>query len=66
MNGSIYAYRRDAVFREHPRAVTERSLVYVMPHICFDLDEPADYDYLSFLLETGRISFAGAQGVEFL
>lgn len=66
MNGSIYAYRRDAVFREHPRAVTERSLVYVMPHICFDLDEPADYDYLSFLLESGRISFASEQGVEFL
>lgn len=55
MNASIYVYRRDALMREDPRAVTSRSLVYVMDHICFDLDEPADYDYLSYLIDTGRI-----------
>lgn len=56
MNASIYVYRREALEPDHPRAVTERSLVYVMDHICFDLDEPADFDYLSYLLETGRIN----------
>lgn len=55
INGSIYVYRREALMRENPRAVTARTLVYVMDHICFDLDEPADYDYLSFLLDTGRL-----------
>lgn len=55
MNASIYVYRRDALMREDPRAVTSRSLVYVMDHICFDLDEPADYDYLAYLIDTGRI-----------
>ncbi len=55
MNASIYVYRREALDREHPKAVTEKSLAYVMDHICFDLDEPADYDYLAYLLDTKRI-----------
>lgn len=56
MNGSIYVYRREALDRTNPRAVTDRSLVYVMPHICFDLDEPEDYDYLEYLVSRGKIS----------
>lgn len=56
MNASIYVYRREALDCENPRAVTDKSLVYVMDHICFDLDEPSDYDYLAYLLETGKIS----------
>ena len=55
MNASIYVYRREALVRDNPRAVTERSLIHVMDHICFDLDEPSDYDYLAYLLETGKI-----------
>lgn len=55
INGSIYVYRRDALDCDFPRAVTPRSLVYVMDHLCFDLDEPRDYDYLAFLLDTGRL-----------
>lgn len=56
MNASVYVYRRAALDCAAPRAVTDRSLIQVMNHICFDLDEPADYDYLSYLLETGKIT----------
>ena len=55
INGSIYVYRREALSCKDPRAVTKRSLIYVMNHLCFDLDEPSDYDYLAFLLDTGRL-----------
>ncbi len=55
MNASIYVYRREALDAEHPRAVTDRPLVYVMDHVCFDLDEPADYDYLEYLITSGKI-----------
>lgn len=55
MNASIYVYRRDVLLSDSPRAITDRSMIYEMDHICFDLDEPADYDYLSYLLDTGRI-----------
>lgn len=56
MNASIYVYRREALVCDNPRAVTERSLIHVMDHICFDLDEPSDYEYLAYLLETGKIA----------
>lgn len=56
MNASIYVYRRKALETEHPRAVTDRSIVFVMDHICFDLDEPSDYDYLTYLIDTKKIT----------
>ena len=55
INGSIYVYSRAALDCDNPRAVTPRTLVYVMDHLCFDLDEPSDYDYLEYLLTTGRL-----------
>ncbi len=55
MNGSIYVYRREALMAEPPRAVSPRSLIYVMDHICFDLDEPSDFDYLTWLVDTNRV-----------
>lgn len=54
INGSIYVYRRDALDCDFPRAVTPKTLIYEMNHLCFDLDEPQDYDYLTWLMETGR------------
>lgn len=55
INGSIYVYRRSLMERDAPRAVTDRTLVYVMDHLCFDLDEPQDYDYLAWLMDSGRL-----------
>lgn len=57
INGSIYVYSRESLDCANPRAVTSRTLVYVMDHLCFDLDEPDDYDYLAYLIETGRIDW---------
>lgn len=56
MNASIYVYRRQAIDCADPQAVTDRSLIYAMKHICFDLDEPSDYDYLEYLLTTGKVT----------
>ncbi len=57
MNGSFYIYRR-RFFEEGRRDPnTPLSLVYVMPHLCFDLDEPADFDYMSYLLEQDKLGF---------
>jgi len=30
---------------------------YIMPHLCFDLDERTDFDYMSFLLEQNKLDF---------
>ena len=55
MNASIYVYRREALDIEFPRAVTPKSKCYVMHHICFDLDEPLDFEYMEFLLTHGKL-----------
>lgn len=55
MNASIYAYRREALDREDPRAVTDRSRCVVMNHICFDLDEPWDFEFMDFLISSGKL-----------
>jgi hypothetical protein len=28
-----------------------------MPHQCFDLDEPEDFDYLAYLIENNKLDF---------
>ena len=56
INGSIYVYAREALMCDNPRAVTSRTLVYPMTHICFDLDEPEDYEYMSFLITQRKIT----------
>lgn len=56
INGSIYVYSRRSLDCDNPRAVTSRTLVYVMDHLCFDLDEPADYEYLDYLITSRKIN----------
>ena len=57
MNGSFYIYRRRFFEEGYRDPNTPLSLVYVMPHRCFDLDEPADFDYMSYLLEQDKLGF---------
>jgi CMP-N,N'-diacetyllegionaminic acid synthase len=57
MNASFYFYRRKFFDDGLRSAITDRSLIYVMPHICFDLDHPIDFDFLSFLLAHNKIDF---------
>ena len=55
MNASIYVYQRLFFDTDSSTPLTDKTKAYVMDHICFDLDEPHDYDYLSFLVSTKRI-----------
>jgi len=55
MNASIYVYKRPFFDTDSSSPITDKSKVYVMDHICFDLDEPHDFDYLSFLLSSKLI-----------
>ena len=55
INGSIYVYRPESLLCEDPKVVTDRTIVYVMDHVCFDLDEPDDYDRLVYMLDSGKI-----------
>ena len=57
MNGSFYIYRRSFFEQGLRDPNTPLSLVYVMPHRCFDLDEPEDFDFMAYLLEQGKLGF---------
>jgi CMP-N-acetylneuraminic acid synthetase len=57
MNASFYIYR-DTFFKDGlKKAITERSLIYEVPHTCFDLDHPIDFLTMSFLMENGLLDF---------
>ena len=57
MNASFYYYKRVFFDNNCERVITDRSLVYVVPHLCFDLDEPIDFEFMSFLLTQKRLDF---------
>lgn len=58
MNASFYFYRRAFFDRDRQSAISERSLVYEMPHRCFDLDTPEDFAFMEFLLSQNQLGFS--------
>jgi CMP-N,N'-diacetyllegionaminic acid synthase len=57
MNASFYIYKRAFFEQGCTSAITPKSLIYAMDHICFDLDEPLDLSYMNFLLENRLLDF---------
>jgi len=58
LNASFYWYRRSFFDTDLKSPITDKSLVYVMNHICFDLDHPTDFLFMEFLLENKKLDFA--------
>ncbi|WP_295127396.1 acylneuraminate cytidylyltransferase family protein [uncultured Chitinophaga sp.] len=58
LNASFYFYRRAFFDTGKKSPITERSLVYVMDHVCFDLDHPIDFDFLTYLLEHNKLEIS--------
>lgn len=57
MNASFYIYRKAFFDQNLKSAVTDRSLFFLMDHICFDIDEPLDFDMMEFLLSANKLDF---------
>ena len=57
LNASFYWYKRLFFDSEFKSPITDKSIVYVMPHICFDLDHPIDFTFMEFLLNNGQLDF---------
>jgi CMP-N-acetylneuraminic acid synthetase len=55
MNASFYFYRRKFFEKGLISAITDKSLVFVMQHPCFDLDEPLDFDIMEYLLTHDKL-----------
>jgi len=57
LNASFYIYRRKFFESDFKGAITDKSLVYAMSHISFDVDTPLDFDFLEFLITNNRLDF---------
>jgi CMP-N,N'-diacetyllegionaminic acid synthase len=56
LNASFYFFKR-TFFEENLTAINEFSQIYVMPHICFDLDHPIDFEFMNYLLANNKLDF---------
>ncbi len=57
MNASFYFYKRAFFELGFKGAITDKSIIYEMPHNCFDLDQPIDFEILSYLMENNKLDF---------
>ena len=57
LNASFYFYKRAFFSSEYKTVFTDASLIYTMPHICFDLDHIIDFDFLEYLLVNEKLDF---------
>jgi CMP-N,N'-diacetyllegionaminic acid synthase len=57
MNASFYIFKRAFFEENHQISTTDKSLAYVMNHICFDLDEPHDFTIMEIMLKERLLNF---------
>jgi len=57
MNASFYIYRREYFEQGLKTAISNRSLIYKMDHICFDLDEQIDFVFMEYLIKNNMLGF---------
>lgn len=57
LNASFYFYRRIFFDQENPKTISNRSMIHVMQHICFDLDHSIDFEFMEFLLANKKLGF---------
>ena len=56
LNASFYFFKRK-FFEGDYSIINDRSMIYIMPHICFDLDHPIDFDFMEYLLINNKLGF---------
>jgi CMP-N,N'-diacetyllegionaminic acid synthase len=57
LNGSFYFYRRNFFDLNIKTVMTENASIYEIPHMCFDLDEIEEFEYLDYLITNNKLGF---------
>lgn len=57
MNASFYIFTENYFANDFKSSITDKSLIYEVPHLCFDLDHPIDFEFMEFLLEHKKLDF---------
>lgn len=57
LNASFYFYKRNYFLNNNLKTINEYSLIYEMPHICFDLDHDIDFQFMEYLIINNLLNF---------
>lgn len=57
LNASFYFFRRTFFDQDKLSTISDKSLIHVMNHICFDLDHPIDFEFMEFLIRNKKLGF---------
>ncbi|WP_164126610.1 acylneuraminate cytidylyltransferase family protein [Sphingobacterium luzhongxinii] len=57
MNASFYVFKEKFFEENYKTVITDKSIVYEVPHLCFDLDHPIDFEIMSYLMENRKLGF---------
>jgi len=57
MNASFYFYRREYFELGLKTAISKKSLIYKMDHVCFDLDDQIDFIFMEYLIKNNLLGF---------
>ena len=57
LNASFYWHKRTFFDLDSKSAIIDKSLIYTMNHICFDLDHKFDFDFLEYLINNNKLDF---------
>ena len=57
LNASFYFYKRKFFDLGYKGTITDKTKIYLVNHTCFDLDEPLDFEIISYLLENNKLDF---------
>lgn len=57
LNASFYWYKRSFFDLGEKSVITDKSIIYEMKHVCFDLDHPVDFLFMEYLLQNDKLDF---------
>ena len=57
LNASFYILTKAFLEGDYRKMVTDKSLIYEMPHLCFDIDEPIDFQLMEAVLKNNLFQF---------
>ena len=57
MNASFYIYRKEFFNQGFETAITDKSIIQLIEHTCFDLDEPVDFLFMEWLFIEKKLDF---------
>jgi CMP-N,N'-diacetyllegionaminic acid synthase len=57
LNASFYFYKRVFFEKGFNSVLTDKSLAFEVPHICFDIDKKIDFEIMEFLISSNKLDF---------